>query len=273
MPRRGLPNTHQMRHSAHYVEALASSVTEPVGRMLPIDRIDPNPEQPRQQMGDLSELMASISEKGILEPIIVREQEGRYGIIAGERRYQAALQIGLTEVPAIIRKADEAETVELALIENLQRKDLTPFEEAEALAALGRKFGYTHEEMARRLGKSRTSVTESLSLQAMPEDIKQLCQLANITSKSLLLAVVRERTPSAMTALIERLTRDGVVTRKQARAVRKTTGARPRPYVYSYAGPEKRFSLRLSFRKSKVGREELIGTLERILDELRRRED
>ena len=273
MPRRGLPDTHQMRHSAHYVEALAASVAEPIGRMLSIDRIDPNPDQPRQQMGDLSELMASIAEKGILQPIIVREQDGRYRIIAGERRYQAALQVGLTEVPATIRKADESEAVELALIENLQRKDLTPFEEAEALAALAKRFGHTHEELARRLGKSRTSVTESLSLQAMPDDIKELCQLANITSKSLLLEVVRQRTPRAMTSLIERLTRHGAATRKHLRAAREKPSDRSKPYVYNYAEPRKTFALRLSFRKSKVERKELISTLERIIEELRQEED
>jgi ParB family chromosome partitioning protein len=262
-----------MRHDAHYVDALTAASGEPVGRMVSIERLDPNPDQPRQAMGDLSELMASIEEKGVIEPLIVRQREGRYQIIAGERRYQAAVQIGLQEMPVIIRDADDRELIELALIENLQRKDLTPFEEAVALAALAEKFGHTHEELARRLGKSRTSVTESLSLQAMPDDIKQLCQLANITSKSLLLEVVRQRTPRAMTSLIERLTRHGAATRKQARAAREKASGRSKPYVYNYAEPRKKFELRLSFRKSKVGRKELINTLERILEELRQQEE
>ena len=115
-------------------------------------------------MGDLSELMASIAEKGIIEPLVVRQRGERFQIIAGERRYQAAVQAGLRELPVVIREVDDTEIIELALIENLQRKDLTPFEEAEALHGLAERCGYTHEDLARRLGKSRTSITESLAL-------------------------------------------------------------------------------------------------------------
>ena len=129
MPRRGLPQTLEMRHDAHYVDALAASSGAPVGRLIPIEQLDPNPEQPRQVMGDLSELMASIAEKGVIEPLIVRPQGERFQIIAGERRYQASVQVGLAELPVIIRDVDDGELVELALIENIQRKDLTPFEE------------------------------------------------------------------------------------------------------------------------------------------------
>ena len=95
MPRRGLPETVRMRHDEHYVEALAASAGAPIGRMVPIEQIDPNPAQPRQMMGDLSELVASIAEKGILEPLVVRQRGDRYQIVAGERRYQAAVQAGL----------------------------------------------------------------------------------------------------------------------------------------------------------------------------------
>ena len=133
MPRRGLPELVAMRHDEHYVEALAASAGTPVGRMVPIDLIDPNPNQPRQVMGDLSELIASIAEKGIIEPLVVRQRGERFQIIAGERRYQASVQAGLRELPVVIREVDDTEVIELALIENLQRKDLTPFEEAEAL--------------------------------------------------------------------------------------------------------------------------------------------
>ena len=132
-----------MRHDEHYVEALAASAGTPIGRLVPIDQIDPNPNQPRQVMGDLSELMASIAEKGIIEPLVVRQRGDRYQIIAGERRYQAAVQVGLRELPVVIRDVDDAEVLELALIENLQRKDLTPFEEAEALHALAQRSAAT----------------------------------------------------------------------------------------------------------------------------------
>lgn len=276
MSKRGLPETVRMRHGAHYVETLSASSGQPIGRMVPIDRVDPNPEQPRQMMGDLTELKASIAEKGIIEPLIVRPRGERYGIIAGERRYQAAVQLGLTDLPVVIRPADESESIELALIENLQRKDLTPFEEAHALQALVKRFAYTHEQLAKRLGKSRTSITETLSLNSMPEDVEHLCRLAGIASKSVLLEIVRQRSPEAMAAFIEQITRDGGATRRRAReaaASRHGTRGRSKPFVYRYASPNRTFSLRLAFRKASVPRDQLIATLEGILDDLRRSEE
>src|SRR5205814_7688482 len=122
VPRRGLPESIAMRHDEHYVETLAASAGTPIGRLIPIDQVDPNPNQPRQVMGDLTELMASIAEKGILEPLVVRQRGERFQIIAGERRYQAAVQVGLRDLPAVVRDVDDAEMLEIALIENLQRK-------------------------------------------------------------------------------------------------------------------------------------------------------
>ena len=97
-----------MRHDEHYVDALTSSAGAPIGRMIPIDQLEPNPNQPRQVMGDLSELMASVAEKGVIEPLIVRPRGGRFQIIAGERRYHAAVQVGLAELPVVIRDCDDA---------------------------------------------------------------------------------------------------------------------------------------------------------------------
>lgn len=272
MSRRGLPETVRMRHEAHYVETLSASSGEPIGRMVPIECVVPNPEQPRQLMGDLTELKASIAEQGIIEPLIVRRRGDQYGIIAGERRYQAAVQLGLTELPVVVRKADECESIELALIENIQRKDLTAFEEAQALQALVDRFEHTHEQLAKRLGKSRTSITESLNLNAMPEEVQHLCRLADMTSKSLLLEVVRQRSPEAMVALIEQITRDGNATRQRARetaANRRSGTGRRKPFVYRYAPPNRTFSLRLAFRKTSVPRDQLIAALEGIIDDLR----
>lgn len=271
MPRRGLPETVSMRHDEHYVEALAASAGTPIGRLIPIDQIDPNPNQPRQVMGDLSELISSISEKGILEPLVVRQRGDRFQIIAGERRYQAAVQVGLHDVPAVIREVDDTEVIELALIENLQRKDLTPFEEAEALHGLADRCGYTHEDLARRLGKSRTSVTESLALNAMPEEVRNLCRLADIASKSLLLQVVRQETPEKMTALIEKIASQGGATRQQLReAAAKPKAGRPKHYVFAYRPPTKAFNLKLNFTKSRVSKDEIIDALEAIIRDLRK---
>jgi len=207
-----------MRHDTHFVEQLGRSSGEPVGRFIPIKDIDANPHQPRQVLGDLSDLTASIREKGVLEPILVRRHGGRYQIVAGERRYRAAIQAGLVELPCVVHDATEAEVMELALLENLQRKDLTPFEEAEGLKSLVDNHAYTHERMAEILGRSRTSITETLSLAAMPEDVRDQCRLADIQSKSLLLQVVRQSSPQKMSDLIERLKSEGT-TRVHARGL------------------------------------------------------
>jgi ParB family transcriptional regulator, chromosome partitioning protein len=259
-----------MRHDEHYVETLTSSAGAPIGRVVPIDQLDPNPNQPRQVMGDLSELMASIAEKGIIEPIIVRQRGRRFQIVAGERRYQAAVQVGLREIPIVIRDLDDNEMIEIALIENIQRKDLTPFEEAEALHALATRCSYTHEDMARRLGKSRTAITESLSINGMPEEVKNLCRLADIHSKSLLLQVVRQGDPQKMVALVEKIARDGGATREEVRReTAKPKAGRPKAYVFSYKAPTKAFKLQLRFTKSRVDRDEVIQALENIIKELR----
>jgi ParB family transcriptional regulator, chromosome partitioning protein len=268
--KRGLPNTLRMRHDEHYVEALTASAGQPVGRMVPIDLVDPNPHQPRQVMGDLSELIASVSEKGILEPLLVRQLGARYQIVAGERRYHAAVQCGFAEVPVIVRDADDAEVMEIALVENLQRKDLTAFEEAEALQQLAQKCGYTHEDMSRKLGKSRTSITESLALNSMPEEVRNLCRLADISAKSTLLQIARQGDPQKMVALVERLAGQGAATREQVRReTAKPKPGRPRSFVFAFKPPTKAFDLRLSFKKSKVGKDEIIEALENIIHELR----
>jgi len=268
--KRGLPETMRMRHDEHYVEALAASAGAPVGRMISIELLDPNPNQPRQVMGDLSELMASVAEKGIIEPLVVRQRGGRYQIIAGERRYHAAVQVGLREIPVVIREVDDVEVMELALVENLQRKDLTAFEEAEALQQLAQKCDYTHEDMARKLGKSRTSITESLSLNGMPEEVRSLCRLADIGSKSTLLQIVRQGDAKKMLALVERLASGGHgVTRQDVRQQVRAKAGRPKAFVFAYRPETKQFRLRMSFRKGRVDKGEIISALEAIIRELR----
>lgn len=272
MPRRGLPDTIAMRHDEHYVDTLAASAGAPIGRLIAIDLVDPNPNQPRQVMGDLSELIASIGEKGILEPLVVRPRGTRFQIVAGERRYQAAVQAGLRDLPVVIRDVDETEMLELALIENLQRKDLTPFEESEALHGLAAACGYTHEDLARRLGKSRTSITESLALNAMPDEVRNLCRLADISSKSLLLQVVRQETAEKMTALVEKIASQGAgPTRQRLReAVARPKAGRPKHYVFAYRPPTKAFNLKMSFAKSRASRDDVIDALEAIIRDLKK---
>src|SRR5512141_3149458 len=156
--KRGLPQQKSMRHDAHFVEELTRRSGRHIGSMIPISMIEPNADQPRTSLGNIEELAASIREKGVLEPILVRAvAPNRYQIISGERRYRAATLAGLDEIPAIELDADDKETLEIALVENIQRKDLTPFEEAEGLMLLQQRFGYTHEKISQVIGKSRAT--------------------------------------------------------------------------------------------------------------------
>lgn len=270
----GLPDAMRMRHDTHFVDQLARPGGEAIGRLVPTEDIQPNPRQPRQSLGDLTELTASIREKGILEPILVRKVGGRYQIIAGERRLRAAVEAGLSEIPCVVRETTDAEMMELALVENLQRKDLTPFEEADGLKTLAEAYGYTHELMAEKLGKSRSVITETLSLASMPEDIRNLCRLADIQSKSTLLQIVRQSDPGKMVDMLGRLQKDGA-TRSDARRLAKERNARPakgRPksFVFRFQPRDKTYRLTLQFRKGHVSREEIAKALTEVLDELRR---
>jgi ParB family chromosome partitioning protein len=182
-----------MRHDSHYVEELTQSHNF-IGRTIPIIKIEPNPLQPRVEMGDLSELVASIQEKGVLEPLLVKPlpTPDKWLIIAGERRWRAAGLAGLTEVPCIELNISDQEVAEIALIENLQRKDLTVWEEAEAYEDLCQRFKYTHEDLAKKLSKSRSSITETLTIASLPASIKQKCVESGISSKSAILKVARK---------------------------------------------------------------------------------
>jgi ParB family transcriptional regulator, chromosome partitioning protein len=271
--KRGLPATIKMRHDRHYVEELSSRGAT-VGRMIALDRLEPNPLQPRVDIGDLSELVASIRERGVLEPLLVRPSQvgGRFMIISGERRFRAACEAGMREIPCIEMDVDDRAVAEIALIENLQRKDLTPYEEAEGLLALKDRFGYTHEDIARKIGKSRSSVTESLIIAGLPDEIKDLCQKANINSKSMLLQVAKQSTADSMLEFVNRVSKQGM-NRDEARKAGKKKQSRPQPYVYRHQSSSKDYTIEVKFRKSSVSRDELLQVIQRLLAELMESQD
>lgn len=275
MSKRGLPTDFKLRHDSHYVEQLAArSSGAPIGRLIPIDRLEPNPGQPRVEIGDLTDLVASIKAVGVLEPILVRPAEigGRFMIISGERRYRASLQAGLKEMPCIEMDVDDRMVAEIALIENLQRKDLSAFEEAEGLEALATRFEYTHEMIASRVGKSRSSITEALSIATLPAEIKDLCRRADIASKSMLLQVVRLKNVDAMREFVERVRRQGSMTRDEARAARKPgASTRPKPFEFRFQPTTKEFQISMRFRRSEVSDEDLATALRSALDEVESR--
>lgn len=143
---------------------------------LPVDSLVPNPYQPRRKFAEesLMELSTSIKERGVIQPLIVRKlPSGAYEIVAGERRWRAAVMAGFSTVPVMVRELSDAESLETALIENLQREDLNPMDTAEAYDLLIRKYSYTHEALAQRLGKDRSSVTNHVRLLRLPEPVKQ----------------------------------------------------------------------------------------------------
>jgi ParB family chromosome partitioning protein len=247
--------------------------------MIALDKLDPNPDQPRVEIGDLADLTASIREKGILEPLLVKPSRlsGRWMIIAGERRWRAAREADIREVPCIEMDVDDRAVAEIALIENMQRKDLTPWEEADGLRALCERFGYTHEEVARKVGKSRSTVTEALSITTLPDAIRQQCRRADIAAKTLLLEIVRQPDEDSMRRMAEEISRRGM-TRDDARAARRTQaggtsiGSVLRPFTYRYIHPGKEFKIELRFRRSEVDRLQVAAALREAAEKLEREE-
>ena len=273
---RGLPKAHRMRHDTHFVDAITAGRPPGLGQMVDIEQVEPNLQQPRKEFGNLDELVASVKEKGILEPILVRGTgSGRFEIIAGERRYQAALRAGLSQVPVMEIDVDNKGALEISLVENLQRKDLTPFEEAAAIQKLCQDFSYTHDQVARKLGRSRISITELLGLNRMPAEVQEACRRADISGKTTLLEIVRQKDRAAMLQMVESIQEAGL-TRDEVREARRATGnrkSRPRPFVFNYRPTDQPFSLSVRFKdRREVDRGELIQVLKGIIDQLKREE-
>lgn len=216
--------TARMRHDTHFVEELAAQHTEAVGQMIPIDQLRANPNQPRQTFEQLEELVASIQRVGVLEPLLVRRAQHGYQIVSGERRFRAARAAALVTVPCIVLDVDDTRALEIALIENLQRQDLSPFEEAEGLQALIDQYGFTHDDVAHRVSKARSSVTESLSLATVPRPVRASLEQGGVRSKSILLEIARCGTPEAMAELADMVVKQGL-TRDDLRKLRRAAKA------------------------------------------------
>jgi ParB family chromosome partitioning protein len=267
-------------------------------RMVPLSRIEPDPDQPRQQLEGLDELTASIRAKGVLEPILARPLpladsaetgQRRYRIISGERRFHAAGRAGVSEMPLIEMDVSRSEALEIALIENLQRVDLTPFEEAEGLSALVERYGYTHERIASALGRSRVSVTESMALLRLPRAVRDRAVALGVSDrKSILLEVLKLASEADMLEMLDRIAEldlKRAEVRAEVRARRSDPyqddepgkagesmeeEAGPKPHVFRFQAADERFSVSLSFRQSVVEEDDLIRALEEILSALRR---
>jgi ParB family chromosome partitioning protein len=191
-------------------------------RMLPLSVIKPNPHQPRSRIKeeDIRPLAASIREKGVIEPIIVRRSNGEYVLAAGERRFRAAMLAGLTEIPAVVRDMTDAELLEIGLVENLNRQDLGPLEEAAGYDELHRKFQLTHDQIARLVGKDRSTVTNALRLLGLPEKVKGYLRDGRLTEghARALLSINHDL---KLQQSAERIVRDGLSVRAAERMIKK----------------------------------------------------
>ncbi len=202
--------------------------------LVPLSAVTPNPDQPRKHFAEdaLADLAASIRTRGLLQPIVVRRVVDGYRLLAGERRFRAATMAGLDRVPALIRDGDD--DLEVALIENLQREDLSPLEEAEALALLIERHGYSHREVADLLGKSRPYVSNTLALNKLPESIKvELHREGRNLSREILMGIARQETPQAAETLWKRVQLDTVSVRRfRAEQTGKVVGRVPTREVF-----------------------------------------
>jgi ParB family transcriptional regulator, chromosome partitioning protein len=260
-----------MRHDSHFVDQLSRADELPIGRRIGIHLIEANPDQPRSNLGDLTDLKASIAHRGVLEPILVRKREdGRFTIISGERRFRASLEAGLTEIPCIEMDVDGSDLLEIALIENLQRKDLTPFEEADGYAALQLRYGYTHEQIAKSVGKSRVTITETLRLSSLPMPVKDECRRADIESKSFLLELSRLESEEAMLRALEAYVSGDGRSRDDLRAQRRDTDdpdrttvpvKLPKSYELRFQPEGLPYNVSVVLRGSLATREEILGAV------------
>jgi ParB family chromosome partitioning protein len=239
---------------------------------LPIDLVRPNPDQPRKHFDDQmhEDLTASVKEKGILQPVLARKAPAGEGyiLIAGERRWRAAIAAGLAQIPALIRS--EADALEVALIENLQRQNLSALEEAEALLKLKNARQFTDDALAKIIGKSRQSVNDSLILNELPEQIKAKCRTSGTWSKSQLLQVLRAGTPEEIVAAWEAVESGQIRT---VRDLRKHTGAhqkkgRPHNFRFLHKPPDRPFQVLVTFSKTKASPEEVSEALKDALKHL-----
>lgn len=200
--------------------------------LVPVEKVLPNPRQPRSTLHpeELEELTASIREHGVLQPLIATagEKDGQYVLIAGERRLQAARLAGLTAVPVMVHQATDQQRLELAIIENVQRSDLSALEEAEAYRQLAEDFKLSHEEIAKRVGKSRVTVTNTLRLLRLPDSVKNALIEKRI-SEGHARALLALTTGEAQNAALKTVLKQELNVRQTEELVRKLCGEKPSP--------------------------------------------
>jgi ParB family chromosome partitioning protein len=273
--RSGLPTAIGMRHDTHFVDFISKKSAAPLIRMLPLTKIAPNPHQARSSLGNIQELMSSIKAKGILEPIIVRPKGDGFEIIAGERRYIASKNVGLAEIPAIEMIVSDSEAMEISLIENLQRKDLDLFEEADGLKALMEIYDYSHAQISEKIGKARSTITEIINISKIPDGVRTACAEAGMEkNRSLLIELSKLKDEAEMKGLLKQIQERGLRredTRDLTKEMKGKDGSvKPKHYVFNYRPKEDRsYQIKIEFKKETVSRTEIIRVLEDLIGKLK----
>lgn len=205
-------------------------------RHLPIEQVVPNPDQPRRSFSEdaLDDLARSIAEKGIIQPLIVRPKPGTeatFEIVAGERRWRAAQKARLHEVPVIVRELDDTEVLEIAIIENIQRDDLNPIDEAQAYHQLMDRFGHTQEQLAKALGKSRSHIANQLRLTTLPEEVQSFLRDGRLSAGHARALVGRDNAPELARQIVKKglSVRQAEALAKKPESKGSRTTARPGP--------------------------------------------
>jgi len=268
----GLPNSLNFKHNYHFVDDISDRNRTTVIRKIPIHKIKENVFQPRKEFGDLSELAQSIKDKGILEPILVRAKNGNYEIIAGERRFRAAKVVGLKEVPCIEHDVADNEALEISIIENIHRQDLSVIEEAFSYKSLGELYGYTHKEIAEKTGRSRVTVTEMITITQLPESIISRCNEMNIKSKTFLQELVKFKNIDEMNRILDDylkkpFSRDKVKEERDRK--NKKDNKQKNNIKFNILSQDKSIKIQLNIKKSEYDKVKVIDILESLIKKIK----
>jgi len=270
----GLPDFVKSKYDNHLVDEISQRTRTVVIRNIPTQKIIANALQPRKDFGDLIELSESIKEKGILEPVLVRPKNGQFEIIAGERRCRAAKLAELKEIPCIEYDVADNEALELSIIENIQRKDLDIFEQAYSLKSLNEIYGYTHQDIAQKIGKSRVTVSELIRVTDLPPNVIRQCIELNITSKTFLLELVKLENEDEMLEVLTNysekpFSRDKIKEKRKGEENnkgKKTTGG---GLKFNFTTEDKAVKIKFDIKSDEMDKEKIIEILEKLIADIK----
>lgn len=272
----GLPDFVKSKYDNHLVDEISQRTRTVVIRNIPTQKIIANAMQPRKDFGDLIELSESIKEKGILEPVLVRPKNGQFEIIAGERRCRAAKLAELKEIPCIEYDVADNEALELSIIENVQRKDLDIFEQAYSLKSLNDIYGYTHQDIAQKIGKSRVTVSELIRVTDLPPNIIQKCIELDITSKTFLLELVKLEDEDEMLEVLTHyaekpFSRDKIKEKRKGDEDRekKATGGAGGGFKFNFTTEDKAVKIKFDIKSDDMDKDKIIEILEKLIADIK----